>query len=72
MKKILFSILLFIPLFMMYYIVIAFVSLIPLGLIFDLNSGAWAYGMVLGWILSPALTIITIMRINKSKGYERL
>jgi len=72
MKKILYSILLFIPLFIMYYILVALISLFPLMLIFGAESAGWVYGMLLGWILSPALTIITIMRINKSKGYERL
>ena len=64
-KNILYSILLFIPLFIMYYILSAFLSLIPLGLMFDLDSGGWAYGIVLGWILSPILTIITIVKMNK-------
>ena len=70
MKKILYSIILFIPLFIMYYILIAFFSLFPLMLIFGAQSGGWVYGMLLGWILSPILTIITIAKINKNKNLE--
>ena len=66
-RNIFYSILLFIPLFIMYYILVAFISLIPLSLIVDLNSGGWAYGILLGYVLSPVLTIITIAKMNKNK-----
>ena len=67
MKKILYSILLFIPLFIMYYILVALISLFPLMLIFGAESAGWVYGILLGWILSPFLTIITIAKLINKK-----
>ena len=67
LKKILYGIVLFIPIFMGYYFFIAFISSIPLFYIAGAESGAWALAIILGFVGSPILTIITIIKILSKK-----
>ena len=60
--RLLYSILLFIPLFVAYYFIIAMVSGFILGF---LGEYMHYYGIIIGMALSPLLTIITILKINK-------
>lgn len=62
-KKILYAILLFIPICMIYYFLIALIPAIPLFFVEGAESGVWAYAIILGLIGSPILTIITIVKI---------
>jgi len=66
-KKLLYGIILFIPIFIAYYFLIAFVSLIPLFYIAGPEGGAWAYAIVLGFAGSLILTIITLIKILSKK-----
>ena len=61
-KIVLYSILLMIPLFIGYYFLIAIIS----GFILNFFGEYMAfYGIILGLAISPLLTIITILKINK-------
>ena len=62
-KKILYGVVLFIPIFIAYYFLIALISSIPLFYIAGAESGAWAYAIILGFVGSPILTIITIIKV---------
>lgn len=67
---VIYSIVLFIPIFIVYYFIIAFISAIPLFLILGAESGGWVFAMLLGFVLAPVFTIITIDKViyKKSKN----
>ena len=67
LKKILYGVVLFIPIFIAYYFLIALISTILLFYIAGAESGAWAYAIILGFVSSPILTIITIVKILSKK-----
>lgn len=67
-KKLIFGVVLFVPVFITYYFLIAIITSIPLFYIVGAESGAWAYAIILGFIGSPILTIITIIKmISKNR-----
>lgn len=63
LKKTLYCIVLFVPIFIAYYFLIALVLSIPLFYIAGAESGAWAYAMILGLVGSPILTTMTIVKV---------
>lgn len=67
LKKIFSGILLFIPLFYVYYFIIAMISLLIINAITNAADGAWGYGLMLGFAISPILTITTIIKILNKK-----
>ena len=51
---------------------IAIISMIPLAIISsssnsNSDSGLWAYSIILGFALSPILSLITTIKLNKKK-----
>ncbi len=66
LKKIFYGILLFVPLFIMYYFIVAMISMLIIAVI-TRADGAWAYALILGLSTSPILTVITIMKILNRK-----
>ena len=71
-KNIIMNILTFIMFFSAYYFVIAIISMIPLAIISsssnsNSDSGLWAYSIILGFALSPILSLITTIKLNKKK-----
>lgn len=66
LKKIFSGILLFVPLFIMYYFIVAMISMFIITVI-TIADGAWAYALILGFSISPILTVITIMKILNKK-----
>lgn len=65
--KMIYSIVLFIPIFIAYYFIIAFISAIPLFFILGAESGGWVFAMLLGFVLAPIFTIITIVKVIYKK-----
>jgi len=66
-KGVLYSILLFIPLVLIYYFGIALVT----GFIFSFfGNYMFYYGLVLGLAFSPLAAIITIFKINNKKHHN--
>ncbi len=68
LKKIFSGILLFIPLFYLYYFIIAMISLLIINVLTNAADGAWGYALILGFSISPILTIITIIKILNKRG----
>lgn len=66
-KKSIYAVLLFVPIFIAYYFLIALVVSIILFYITGVESGEWAYAIILGFVGSPILTIITIIKILSKK-----
>lgn len=71
-KKVAINILSFVLLFAFYYFIIAIISMIPLGIISSHiksaeDSGLWALSIMLGIIIAPVLSIVTIIIFNKKK-----
>ena len=62
-KKIGLSLLLFIPFFVGYYMLVAMLICIPLGITMAAGEGGWAYGIMGGFAISPILTAITIYKV---------
>ena len=76
-KKCIMNILTFTLLFVVYYIVIAIISMIPLAMISSnsnngSDSGLWAYSIILGMALAPILSLITTIKLNKKKKYTEI
>ena len=67
-QKFIYSVVLFVPIFIAYYFVVGLVSMFPLYFIFGAESGGWAYGIILGFCLSPIFTIITIIKLIYKKN----
>ena len=68
-KKVVINAIKFILFFVMYYFVICFISMIPLVMMSnnsDTDSGLWAYSIILGMGLSPILSLITLIKLNKN------
>lgn len=66
LKKIFYGILLFVPLFIMYYFIVAMISMLIIAVITSAD-GAWAYALIVGFSISPILTVITIMKLLNKK-----
>lgn len=62
-KKIRVSLLLFIPFFVGYYMLVAMLICLPLGITMAAGEGGWAYGIVGGMTIAPILTIVTIYKV---------
>ena len=69
---------LFILYFYVYYFLVALVSLIPLSLIdkatntTGTDSGLWAYGIILGFVLAPVLSFLTVTKKNNNKKVNNI
>lgn len=66
--KMIYSIMLFIPIFIAYYFLIGFISSILLFFILGNESAGWVLAMLLDFILAPIFTIITIVKIIYKKS----
>ena len=62
-KKIGESLLLFIPLFVVYYMLVAIIIMIPLAITDAAGQVGWVFGIMGGTIISPILAIVTIIRL---------
>ena len=66
-KKLIYGVVLFVPIFITYYFLITLIASILLMYNGGAESGAWAYALILGIGGSPILTIITIIKIFSKK-----
>lgn len=62
-KKVGLSLLLFVPFFVGYYMLIAILICIPLGITMVAGEVGWVYGIIGGFAISPILTVITIYKV---------
>lgn len=62
-KKIGLSLLLFIPFFVGYYMLVAIIICIPLAITGAAGQVGWVFGIVGGMAISPILTVITIYKV---------
>ncbi len=66
-ENVLLGIVLFVPVFVLCFISITFILSIIFSFILGSQSGEWAYAMIIAAILSPILTIISVVQ-TLSKG----
>lgn len=62
-KKIGVSLLLFIPFFVSYYMLIAIIICIPLAITMAAGQAGWVFGIMGGMAIAPILTIVTIYKV---------
>lgn len=62
-KKVGISMLLFIPFFVGYYMLVAIIICIPLGITMVAGQVGWVYGIIGGIAISPILAVLTIYKI---------
>ena len=62
-KKTGLSLLLFIPFFVGYYMLIAIIICIPLAITGAAGQAGWVFGIIGGMAISPILTVITIYKV---------
>ena len=67
LENVLLGIVHFVPIFVLCFISITFILSIIFSFILGSQSGEWAYAMIISAILSPILTIISIVQ-TLSKG----
>ncbi len=62
-KKIGLSLLLCIPFFVGYYMLVAMIICIPLAITGAAGQAGWAFGIIGGFAISPILTVVTICKV---------
>lgn len=62
-KKIGFSLLLFIPFFVVYYMLVAIIICIPLAITGAAGQTGWVFGIIGGMAIAPIFTVITIYKV---------
>jgi len=62
-KKIGLSLLLFIPFFVVYYMLVAIIVCVPLAITDAAGQVGWVYGIIGGMAIAPILTVTTIYKV---------